>query len=142
MKPRFGTAVLTVCCFAVACAAAPAEDERPLRSIGFLVLPGVYNSELVAPYDVLQHLRFHVENAPEIFTVAPEPGPLKTFEGLELTRVVLMTSSTDPNMEQRAIGMGHLFVQKPLTQEAVDDLLNWPQLLRTHDHPGQPDVAA
>ena len=40
------------------CAAAPAEDQRPLRSIGFLVLPGVYNSELVAPYDVLQHLKF------------------------------------------------------------------------------------
>ncbi len=85
MKTRFGTALLTVYCFATACAAAPAQDERPLRSIGFLVLPGVYNSELVAPYDVLQHLKFHVENAPEIFTVAPEPGPLKTFEGLELT---------------------------------------------------------
>jgi transcriptional regulator GlxA family with amidase domain len=69
---------------AVACAAAPPKDARPLRSIGFLVLPGVYNSELMAPYDVLQHLKFHVEGAPEIFTVAPDAGPLKTFEGLEL----------------------------------------------------------
>ena len=38
----------------------------------FLVLPGVYNSELMAPYDVLQHLKFLVENAPEIFTVSPD----------------------------------------------------------------------
>jgi len=66
-------------------APAGAAGGRPLRSIGVLVLPGVYNSELMAPYDVLQHLRFHVEKAPEIFTVAREPGPVKTFEGLTLT---------------------------------------------------------
>ena len=49
------------------------------------MLPGVYNSELMAPYDVLQHLEFHIDDAPDIFTVAPDPGPVKTFEGLELT---------------------------------------------------------
>ena len=60
-------------------------DSRPLRTIGVLALPGVYNSELMAPYDVLQHLKFHVKDAPEIFTVAPRRQPLRTFEGLTLT---------------------------------------------------------
>jgi transcriptional regulator GlxA family with amidase domain len=57
----------------------------PLRTIGFLVLPGVYNSELMAPYDVLHHLRFHIKDAPEVFTVAPRAGTITTFEGLPLT---------------------------------------------------------
>ncbi|HEX9637869.1 MAG TPA: DJ-1/PfpI family protein [Acidobacteriota bacterium] len=63
----------------------PAEEpDRPLRTIGFLVLPGVYNSELMAPYDVFDHLRFRIEDAPQVFTVAPAPGAIRTFEGLHL----------------------------------------------------------
>jgi transcriptional regulator GlxA family with amidase domain len=57
----------------------------PLRTVGFLVVPGVYNSELMAPYDVLDHVRFRTHDAPRVFTVAPKPGPLRTFEGLTLT---------------------------------------------------------
>ena len=63
----------------------PAPAARPLRTVGFLVLPGVYNSELMAPYDVLDHLRFRTKDAPRVFTVAPKAGPLRTFEGLTLT---------------------------------------------------------
>ncbi len=68
---------------AVGMLAAPlASADPPIRNIGFLVLPGVYNSELMAPYDVLHHLRFHVKDAPEVFTVAPRKGAIRTFEGL------------------------------------------------------------
>jgi transcriptional regulator GlxA family with amidase domain len=63
--------------------AAPAEP--PLRTVGFLIVPGVYNSELMAPYDVLDHVRFRTKDAPRLFTVAPKAGPLRTFEGLTLT---------------------------------------------------------
>jgi transcriptional regulator GlxA family with amidase domain len=58
--------------------------EPPLRTIGFLVLPGVYNSELMAPYDVLDHVRFRVKDAPRLFTVAKTRAPVRTFEGLTL----------------------------------------------------------
>jgi transcriptional regulator GlxA family with amidase domain len=60
------------------------DPAQPIRSIGFLVLPGVYNTELMAPYDVFDHLRFRMEEAPEVFTVAPVPGAVRTFEGLHL----------------------------------------------------------
>src|SRR5262245_24589842 len=66
-------------------AAARAATAPPLRTIGFLVLPGVYNSELMAPYDVLDHVRFRTRDAPRVFTVAPRAGPLRAFEGLTLT---------------------------------------------------------
>lgn len=40
---------------AAALTAAPPSNPA-IRTIGFLVLPGVYNSELVAPYDVFHHV--------------------------------------------------------------------------------------
>lgn len=65
---------------------APRAATPPIRTIGFLVVPGVYQSELIAPYDVLHHVRFHVKDGPpRVFTVAPSRGPLRTFEGIALT---------------------------------------------------------
>jgi len=62
---------------------APTElpTERPLRA-GFLIVDGVYNSELMAPYDILQHTVFHVKPGIEVFTVSPDGEPVTTFEGL------------------------------------------------------------
>jgi putative intracellular protease/amidase len=57
--------------------------DRPLRA-AFLVVDGVYNTELVAPLDVFHHTPFHTDPAPgiEVFTVSPDGGPVTTFEGL------------------------------------------------------------
>jgi transcriptional regulator GlxA family with amidase domain len=55
--------------------------DRPLR-VGFLVVDGVYNSELMAPYDIFQHTVFHTDPGMEVFTVSPNGKPVKTFEGL------------------------------------------------------------
>jgi transcriptional regulator GlxA family with amidase domain len=57
--------------------------DRPLRA-GFLVIDGVYNSELMAPYDIFQHTIFHTEPGIEVFTVSPDGGQITTFEGLRL----------------------------------------------------------
>jgi transcriptional regulator GlxA family with amidase domain len=65
----------------------PLPDEiptdRPLRA-GFLVLDGVYNSELVAPMDVLHHTVFHTEPGIEVFTVSPDGQAIRSFEGLTI----------------------------------------------------------
>lgn len=64
---------------------AAAEDAswKP-KSIGFLVLEGVYNTELVAPMDVMQHVIGRVEPAPEVFTVGLTTEPIRTYEGLHI----------------------------------------------------------
>lgn len=67
----------------------PAADlprDRPLRA-AFLVVEGVYNTELMAPYDVFQHTVFHTRPSPgmEVFTVSPDGRPVATFEGIRLT---------------------------------------------------------
>jgi len=58
--------------------------DRPLAA-GFLLVDGVYDTELVAPLDVLHHVRFHVEGLGiEVFTVSPDGEPVTTFEGLRI----------------------------------------------------------
>lgn len=66
---------------------APPADlprDRPLVA-GFLIVDGVYNSELMAPYDVLQHTVFHTKPGIAVLTVSPDGQPVRTFEGLTLT---------------------------------------------------------
>lgn len=59
--------------------------EPPSRmQAAFVIVDGVYNSELVAPMDVLHHTVFHTENGIEVFTVGPTRDPIKTFEGLTI----------------------------------------------------------
>lgn len=60
---------------------ASAGEGTPLR-VGFLIVDGVYNSELVAPYDIFHHTVFHVEPGMEVFTVSPDGESVTTFEGL------------------------------------------------------------
>jgi transcriptional regulator GlxA family with amidase domain len=57
--------------------------DRPLRA-GFLIIDGVYGTELVAPYDVLHHTVFHTRPGIEVFTISPDGGNVRTFEGLNL----------------------------------------------------------
>ncbi len=75
----------------VACARATPPntvfDPPPSRvsNAAFVVTPGVYNSELMAPYDVFHHTYFRDKSdyiAPYI--VAADTGPLVTFEGITL----------------------------------------------------------
>lgn len=62
----------------------PLPADRPLRA-GFLVVDGVYNVELTAPYDVFQHTAYHTKPGIEVFTVSPNGQPVTTFEGLRIT---------------------------------------------------------
>ncbi|MEM6703489.1 MAG: DJ-1/PfpI family protein [Acidobacteriota bacterium] len=80
--------------------AAPAAPERlaverssvdvdRMLNAAFLVVDGVYNSELMAPYDILQHTIFHTpkhNDAPgiETFVVSPDGEDVITFEGLRV----------------------------------------------------------
>lgn len=57
-----------------------------LLVVGILALPGVYDTELVAPIDVFDHVRFHSQPRPGMRTIviAPTRDPIRTFEGLRV----------------------------------------------------------
>lgn len=66
---------------------APPDFEPSDRLVaGFLIVDGVYNSELMAPYDIFHHTPFHTEPNPgiEVFTVSPDGETVTTFEGLRI----------------------------------------------------------
>ncbi len=69
----------------VACAVStegPRDDGR--TRVAFLLVDGVYNSELVAPYDVFHHTVFHTEPGMRVFTVGRTTKTVTSFEGLRI----------------------------------------------------------
>jgi transcriptional regulator GlxA family with amidase domain len=54
-------------------------------NVGFLIMDGVYNTELTAPFDIFQHTVFR-ENikAMNVFTVANTDDAILTFEGMRI----------------------------------------------------------
>lgn len=64
-------------------------EENPILpdhvlNVAFLAVDGVYNSELVAPMDILHHTVFHTNKGMKVFTVAPSLAAITTFEGLRI----------------------------------------------------------
>lgn len=60
------------------------EKPTDTLNVGFLVMNGVYNTELTAPMDIFQHTIFHTDNGMRVFTVAKTTDPITTFEGLKI----------------------------------------------------------
>ena len=101
--------LLALCLVAAPGSAMAEEDGTGVLNAAFLCVDGVFNSELMAPYDVLQHSVFRDSlNYIECFVVSPDGKPLVTFEGITLTphysfanvpRVdILIIPSTDNSM--------------------------------------------
>lgn len=52
-------------------------------NVAFLITDGVYNTELTAPFDIFQHTVYRDSIKPmNVFTVAAERKPVRTFEGM------------------------------------------------------------
>jgi transcriptional regulator GlxA family with amidase domain len=54
-------------------------------NVAFLIMDGVYNTELTAPYDIFHHTIFRDSiKAMNVFTVANTLDPITSFEGIKL----------------------------------------------------------
>lgn len=73
----------------------PVNPGKELN-VAFVVVDGVYNSELVAPMDVFHHTRFHTEKGMNVFTVALKDTLITTFEGLKLKPDYALTQDSLP----------------------------------------------
>jgi len=63
----------------------PENAPERVLNVGFLAINGVYNSELIAPYDIFQHTIFHTDPGMKTFIVSPTLEPIVTFEGITVT---------------------------------------------------------
>lgn len=96
--------------------AADLPRDRALVA-GFLVVDGVYNSELMAPYDVLQHTIFHTQPGIDVLTVSPDGKPIRTFEGLTL--VPHHSFATVPELDILVVPSAEGSMGKDLENEAL-----------------------
>jgi len=71
----------------------PLEEKRLMHptleegryNVAFLIMDGVYNTELTAPFDIFQHTIFRDSiKAMNVFTVANESDYVRTFEGIHI----------------------------------------------------------
>lgn len=63
----------------------PENAPDRVLNVAFLAINGVYNSELIAPYDIFQHTIFHTDPGMKTFIVSPTLEPIVTFEGITVT---------------------------------------------------------
>lgn len=73
--------------------------EGQTFNAAFLMIEGVYNSELMAPYDIFQHTIFHTEGGIKVFTVAEKQDTLTTFEGLKIIPDYSFESADLPDID-------------------------------------------
>ena len=60
----------------------PVINENSYNA-AFLIMDGVYNTELTAPFDIFQHTQYRDSiKAMNVFTIAEEKNPIRSFEGL------------------------------------------------------------
>jgi transcriptional regulator GlxA family with amidase domain len=66
-------------------AEAAEADGGEVLNVGFVVLDGVFNSELMAPYDVVHHTVFRDDRRYMMpFIVSPDGRPITSFEGITI----------------------------------------------------------
>jgi len=86
LKRAVFTFTLLVGCQLFAQAAGQRKTSANILNAAFLGRDGVYNSELMAPYDVLQHSFYRDSlNYIRCFIVTPDGKPFVTFEGIRIT---------------------------------------------------------
>jgi transcriptional regulator GlxA family with amidase domain len=88
--PKRSVSNLTTIVYMIACLSTlvpvGSGTNTGVLNAAFVCVDGVYNSELTAPYDVLQHTVFRDErNYIRCFIVTPDGEPFETFEGITIT---------------------------------------------------------
>lgn len=88
----------------------------------FLMIDGVYNSELMAPYDIFQHTIFHTEGGINVFTVNETMDTVTTFEGLKLIPHYAFDSPDLPEIDILVVPSAEHNMDSDLENET---LINW-----------------
>ncbi len=88
----------------------------------FLMIDGVYNSELMAPFDIFQHTIFHTEGGIKVFTVSQTMDTVTTFEGLRILPDFSFSSPNLPEIDILVVPSAEHNMDSDLENET---LINW-----------------
>ena len=104
------------------------EKDKPILNqeyynVGFLIMDGVYNTELTAPYDIFQHTVFRKGiKAMNTFTVANTLEPIRTFEGLYILPDYDYSSEEIPHIDILVVPSAEHHLDTDLENE---DMISW-----------------
>ncbi|MEO1253417.1 MAG: DJ-1/PfpI family protein [Bacteroidota bacterium] len=99
----------------------PVAESQSFNA-AFLMVDGVYNSELMAPYDIFQHTIFHTEGGINVFTVNETLDTVTTFEGLKLLPHYAFDSPDLPEIDILVVPSAEHNMDTDLENEV---LINW-----------------
>ena len=69
-------------------------------NVGFLIMDGVYNTELTAPYDIFQHTQYREGiKQMNVFTVAKTKDVVRSFEGLRMIPDFAYSEDSIPHID-------------------------------------------
>ena len=88
----------------------------------FLMIDGVYNSELMAPFDIFQHTIFHTDGGIKVFTVAETMDTITSFEGLRILPDYSFESEDLPEIDILVVPSAEHNMDSDLENET---LINW-----------------
>lgn len=89
-------------------------------NVAFLIMDGVYNTELTAPYDIFQHTIFRDSiKAMNTFLVANTLAPITTFEGLQILPHFNYLSDSLPPIDILVVPSAEHHLDSDLEDEAM-----------------------
>ncbi|MEQ6168416.1 DJ-1/PfpI family protein [Ekhidna sp. MALMAid0563] len=88
----------------------------------FLMIDRVYNSELMAPFDIFQHTIFHTDGGIQVFTVAETMDTVTSFEGLRLLPDYSFDSKNLPEIDILVVPSAEHNMDSDLENET---LISW-----------------
>lgn len=101
---------------------APIHPPKELNA-AFLIVEGVYNSELVAPMDVLHHTIFHTDPAIKVFTVAERHETITSFEGLKIIPEYAFSSDSIPPIDILVVPSAEHSMDSDLENKALTEFV-------------------
>ncbi|MFZ1808059.1 MAG: DJ-1/PfpI family protein [Cyclobacteriaceae bacterium] len=127
-----GVFLLLLLIIAISCKQEPAKTTTstlapvlPTKELNaaFLIVDGVYNSELVAPMDVLHHTIFHTDPAIKVFTVAERHETVTSFEGLKIIPDYAFSSDSLPPIDILIVPSAEHSMDSDLENKALTDFV-------------------
>ncbi|MFD0964070.1 DJ-1/PfpI family protein [Pseudofulvibacter geojedonensis] len=89
-------------------------------NVAFLIMNGVYNTELTAPYDIFQHTIFRKGiKAMNVFTVANTLDPIISFEGIRILPDYDYTTDLLPEIDILVIPSAEHHLDSDLEDEVM-----------------------
>ena len=89
-------------------------------NVGFLIMNGVYNTELTAPFDIFQHTIFRKNiKAMNVFTVANTDAYITSFEGMKIIPDYNYISDSIPKIDILVVPSAEHHLDTDLEDESM-----------------------